>query len=498
LAIIERKLISVLKISEKQKITKMKIEPNLNFIEINNDKILNSPDLVKLQYKYLFALLGFGLGSLFSLVIVIIEDYTGDISVRSGHSHWHHLAVPFIIGIIGSFLGYLYGKRRTRKHAAIHELLVSQRTLSLITDNLPVLISYVDTDLCYRFVNKTHEVWFGLSIDDFYGKQIKDLVSAKSFDLINSSIKKSAKGETVSFESTRKFKDGDEHSINSVIVPHFGADKKIKGFFTIVSDITKLKEEENIIKKQKEELSELNATKDKFFSIIAHDLKNPFNSLLGLSELLFKDYEAYDEESRKEFISLIYDTTQNTYKLLENLLFWSRTQSGRITFNPSHVNIKILVDENIDLLNSIAIGKNIHLQSDIIKDLLIDTDKDLVNTVIRNLISNAIKFTPQNGEINITSRPVIVNNLDNFIEISVKDTGVGISEETITRLFKIAENRSTPGTQGEQGTGLGLVLCRECIEKCGGKIWVESEVGKGSTFSFTVPLNGAKFSVYTK
>ena len=373
------------------------------------------------------------------------------------------------------------------KTHAIHELLVSQKTLSLITDNLPVLISYVDTNLRYLFVNKTHEKWFGISVKDFYGKQIKDLVSETSFDLIDSSIKKSTKGETVSFESIRKFTGDDEQYINSVIVPHFDANNKIKGFFTIVSDITKLKENEIIIRKQKDELAELNATKDKFFSIIAHDLKNPFNSLLGLSELLFKDYEAYDEESRKEFIALIYDTTQNTYKLLENLLFWSRSQSGRIKFNPSPVNIKILVDENINLLIGIATGKSINLKSNIITDILVHTDKDLVNMVIRNLITNAIKFTPQNGEINITSKQVKGDNLEDFIEIAVKDNGVGIDAANISKLFKIAENRSTPGTLGEQGTGLGLVLCRECIEKCGGKIWVESEINKGSVFRFILP-----------
>ena len=146
------------------------------------------------------------------------------------------------------------------------------------------------------------------------------------------------------------------------MIPHFGPDKKIKGFFTIVSDITKLKKRENKIRHQKDELAELNATKDKFFSIIFHDLKSPFNSLLGFSELLFNDYEAYDEETRKKFIALIYESSQNTFKLLDNLLAWSRTQSGKIEFNPSPVNIKALIDENLVLLGQTAAIKNIQLQ----------------------------------------------------------------------------------------------------------------------------------------
>jgi PAS domain S-box-containing protein len=467
----------------------VKDDPDIRFNEFADDINDYSQHMMRIEIKYLFSLVGFGIGSFISLIIINLEDISGDISISSRHSHWHHLAIPFLIGILGAIIGYLYGRRHDKKNKLIKKLYISQQTLSLITDNLPALISYVDSDLRYKFINKAHEEWMGVSIYKIYGKRIKEFIGVKNFELIRANIKRVIKGETVSFEGTRLLKNGNENYIKSTIVPHFDANNKLKGFFTLVTDITEIKEREKTINKQKEALLELNATKDKFFSIIAHDLKNPFSSLLGFSELMFKDYEAYSEKTRKELIAMIYETARNTYKLLENLLFWSRSQRGKIKFTPSSLDIKNLADDNIHLLRELASRKNINLKSDIIDGINIYTDKDLVNTVIRNLISNAIKFTPKNGEISITARPIKEDNLDSFIEISVKDTGIGINEESISKLFKIAENLSTPGTDGEQGTGLGLVLCRECIEKCGGKIWVESEIGKGSDFKFSLPLN---------
>lgn len=467
----------------------MKIKPNLDLGEHIDDKILNSPYLIKLHIEYLFTLVGFGIGSLFSLIAITIEDYTEGVSTQSVHSHWYHLAIPFFVGIIGAFAGYLYSKHQNKKNAIIHELLINHETLNLITDNLPVLISYIDLNFRYQFVNKTHEKWFGLSVDDFYGKQIEDIVGGKRAEYIYSNIRKSIKGEIISFENTSRLLDGEEHFTNSVVVPHFGANKKAKGFFTIVSDITNLKEREILIKKQNDELTELNSLKDRFFSIIAHDLKNPFNSILGLSGLLFKEYDAYNEETKRKIIASIYEGAQNAYKLLENLLFWARSQQGAIKYTPSLLNLKTLIDENIALLNGIATSKNIHLHSGISKDMFINSDKDLLNAVIRNLISNAIKFTRQNGEVVVSEATIGADVHEEFLAISVKDNGVGMSEENKNKLFKIAENSSTQGTEGEQGTGLGLILCWECVEKCGGKIWVDSEEGKGSTFNFTISDN---------
>jgi len=462
----------------------MAIKSFKNFTEIHVDKKLRDNSTIKIHIKYLFSLIGFGIGSIFSLAGIFFEEYKVDIP--SQHSHLPHLSVPFLLGIIGAVCGFFYGKKHHDKTNVVHELFVSQQILNLILDHLPVLIAYLDSDLRYRYVNKTFEDWHGLSYDDVYGKHIKDIVNEKAFGLISLNIAKADDGEIINFESSREFK-GEEHFINSVMIPHLEEGKKIKGFFTIVTDITKLKKRENKIKKQKDELAELNATKDKFFSIISHDLKSPFNALLNFSELLFNDYEVYDEETRKEFIALIYESSQNTFKLLENLLAWSRVQMGKIEFNTSSINLKALIDENMDLLNQMALGKCIRLQSKINQDIKINTDKDLINTVIRNLLSNAIKFTPEKGDVTVSANLVTGDQLNDFIEISVKDTGLGISPGNMDKLFKIEKTYSTPGTKGESGTGLGLILCKEFIEKCDGKIGVESELGKGSIFTITIP-----------
>ncbi|MFC2152704.1 response regulator [Bacteroidota bacterium] len=235
------------------------------------------------------------------------------------------------------------------------------------------------------------------------------------------------------------------------------------------------------------EIKLLNATKDKFFSIIAHDLKSPFSALLGFSELLLENHATYDDEERETYIKFINDGSIKTYKLVENLLTWARSQSGRIEFTPEKINIETLINEIVSLLTETAGNKEIKLIANTQNNLFLHADKNMLDTVIRNLISNAIKFTPKGGDITITSKTITDKNNQQFAEISVKDSGVGISPEIQTKLFKITENVTTKGTEKEAGTGLGLILCKEFIEKHSGKIWVESEVDKGSKFIFTVP-----------
>jgi signal transduction histidine kinase len=256
-------------------------------------------------------------------------------------------------------------------------------------------------------------------------------------------------------------------------------------------DIHKKAELELIAAKEKAEeseiqLGELNATKDKFFSIIAHDLKSPFNSMLGFSEILNENFDEYDTQKQKKFISLIYQELQGTYKLLENLLYWSRSQRGTIDFKPKKLNLYLLVSETTELLIQLAKNKSINLINQIPKNINVEADRDMLLTIIRNLISNAIKFTPKGGEISMKATQT---KDDKFVQILVTDNGVGISKETQSKLFDIGENTSTKGTENESGTGLGLILCKEFVEKHGGKIWVESELGKGSNFKFTLPLN---------
>ena len=245
---------------------------------------------------------------------------------------------------------------------------------------------------------------------------------------------------------------------------------------------------EKKIKKQNAELKELNATKDKFFSIIAHDLKSPFNTMLGFSNLLVKKIDKYDKQKQIKFLNILNTDIKNTFNLLENLLYWSQSQRGTIEFSPEKEKLYLLSTGIIELLNQTFINKLITIKNKIPKNIEVNADKDMLATILRNLISNAIKFTHKGGiiEIGVETRHAL-----SLTEIYVKDNGVGIEKEIQTKLFKITETTSTKGTENEKGTGLGLILCKEFVEKHGGEIWVESEVGKGSKFIFTLPYNVA-------
>ncbi|HPE56844.1 MAG TPA: HAMP domain-containing sensor histidine kinase [Bacteroidales bacterium] len=236
-----------------------------------------------------------------------------------------------------------------------------------------------------------------------------------------------------------------------------------------------------------EELRLLNATKDKFFSIIAHDLKNPFNSLLGFSDLLVNDFDQYEKDDIKRFLKIMHDSSKHGFNLLENLLQWSRTQTGRIAFIPSKVIINDILTGCVDLLKPTADNKQIKIYMEVPENIEVTGDIEMLSTVFRNLISNAIKFTPENGRIKIK-----VRLLTQRAEISVIDTGVGIAPENIANLFRIDKQVSTLGTKNEKGTGLGLILCKEFVDKHKGIIKVSSERKNGTEFKVFLPLEQQK------
>lgn len=244
-------------------------------------------------------------------------------------------------------------------------------------------------------------------------------------------------------------------------------------------EIKKQKEE---IEQQRRELEQLNQMKDKFFAIIAHDLRNPFSTVLSLSELLAKEFDNFDQNNLQIFIEQIYKYSNKTFNLLENLLQWSMLQTGRLAPKPQMANLADVINDTIDLLKGTALNKSINLYWALPTDSYAYFDVNMITTVVRNLISNAIKFTHQNGEV-----VVQVDDDPDYYKVSVIDTGVGIPNEVIQKLLRIDSNPTTLGTDEESGTGLGLILCKEFVEKNGGTIGVRSVVGKGSTFYFTVP-----------
>lgn len=235
----------------------------------------------------------------------------------------------------------------------------------------------------------------------------------------------------------------------------------------------------NLLNKQ---LMESNATKDRFFSIIAHDLKSPFLGLMGYSQILSEDYGVLKEDEKKTYISNIHELTKSTYKLLENLLEWSRLQTGKMEFKPEKCNVYEVLSPTIDLLTKTAQNKRISIKEDIDRKLDVKADIYMLQTVVRNLISNSIKFTKPNGGIFVKA-----GNNSRGVTISVKDDGVGMSKAVMDTLFKIDKTTTTKGTVNEEGTGLGLFLCKEMVELHNGKIWVESTEGEGSTFFVELP-----------
>lgn len=252
----------------------------------------------------------------------------------------------------------------------------------------------------------------------------------------------------------------------------------------IIEDVSERKQAELIIKEQNDELIRLNKDKDRFITIIAHDLKSPFNGILGLLDVLTENIRNYDIEKISELLNLIKSSSQNTFALLEDILIWVKANSNKINFEPEILNLPTLYHEVIENLKQNATAKSITINNLFTDDSTVFADKNMLKMVLRNIISNAVKFTRKQGCINVS-----VEKNQAEIIITVSDNGVGIEPERLNNLFDISNTISTVGTANEKGTGLGLVICKEFIEKHGGKIWAESELGKGSDFKFTLPLN---------
>ncbi|MFC2096110.1 ATP-binding protein [Bacteroidota bacterium] len=327
-----------------------------------------------------------------------------------------------------------------------------------------------------EWINEGYIRLYGYTLENLIikkGKNFKDISSNEAIEKIFNTAtaeKKSQVYETdVISDHNKKYK------IYTTLTPILNKNDEIVRFIAIDSDVTKLKEVEERLKK-------LLITKDKFFSIIAHDLKNPFNSLIGLSQLLVHGFDRMSTEKVKYFHQNLYQISKNGYELLINLLEWSRSQMGRIQFNPEINNVHALVQETFTLYNSKAVQKEITLTNNTESSSQVYADKNMLKTILRNLVQNALKFTERGGAIEISEK-----KLSEQKEIIIRDTGIGIDPENIKKLFKLDEHYTTEGTEDELGTGLGLILCEEFMEKHTGSINLESKVGYGSQFILTFP-----------
>ena len=311
-----------------------------------------------------------------------------------------------------------------------------------------------------------------------------DILEDESKKLFLARVSRCFKGEKPEEKVEYKVKSRDGRMLDVILNMKFNKDEngRLVGAMVVGHDITERKRVEEELRANEAKLKELIATKDKFFNIVAHDLKNPFTSLLGSSELLFNNIDQMTRLNVKKLALILNDSAKGGYAILQNLLDWSRSQTGILKFNPEKVNLKTVIDENIHNLHLQGINKGIFLKSELTEDYFILADKNMIITILRNLLSNAVKYTYKNGKVTVG---VSVDMEETTI--SVRDSGIGISKEKADTLFRIENSLSLPGTEKEQGTGLGLKLCKEFTERMGGRIWVESEPGKGSEFKFTIP-----------
>jgi len=364
---------------------------------------------------------------------------------------------------------------------ALNSLSESEKKFRFLVENQSEGIGILDVQNRFTFINPAAEKIFGTEKGKMLNKSLEQFVERDTRELIIKGFKELNINDTVSFEITVRKPAGDIHTI-LVKAAMLKQDDKPTGIFVVFNDITIWKKAEETLVKSETNLREINAEKDKFFSIIAHDLKNPFHSILNFSDLLLKHYSTYDKEEVLTFIKMIHESSSQAFNLLDNLLHWSRAKSGRMNLQPAAVDLHDIVTKNISLLEVAAREKNIHVTNLVKPKTVALCDENMISTVIRNLISNAIKFTRPTGKISITS-----HEKTNSHEISVTDTGVGITQEDFTKLFRIDAHFSTTGTANEEGTGLGLILCREFVNLNNGSIRVVSKPGKGSTFTVELP-----------
>ena len=317
---------------------------------------------------------------------------------------------------------------------------------------------------------------FNLQRDQIIGKTLSEDVSPEERDIFLKIDKQVLENgiENINEESLT-VRGGETRIISTKKTRFLDADNK-KYLVGVIHDITERKKIENSLK-------ELIATKDKLFSIVAHDLRSPFNGIIGFSELLIENSNDILLEDSEQYIKIINSSAKNTLILLDNLLNWAKSQTGQLSFNPEKILFSEVAQEIITLSKSIAKSKNIALECSCTDNLEIYVDVNMLNTVLRNLISNAIKFTNVGGHIKVSAA-----SKQDHVEITISDNGIGINKEKCTELFSIASNTTTLGTADENGSGLGLVLCKEFIQKNNGDIWVESEENKGSNFIFTLPI----------
>ena len=383
------------------------------------------------------------------------------------------------LNLLANLAWEIAGRKRTEE--ALRD---SDAHFHKIFDTSPVGMVLTTFDFKIIQVNPAFCKFLGYSETELKELTIKDITHPDDFNSDINGIKKLLSAELDVYKTEKRYisKDNGIEWANLNVTVIKNSLGEFMYLLAMIENITSKKVSEKILRDSEARLRELNATKDKFFSIISHDLKSPFSAIMGFSELLAIQMSEKDYEGIEEYTKIIKDSSQRAMSLLTNLLLWSRSQTSGMNFQPEYVELVSVINGIVELANDSAKQKSIKISKKMPHNMIALVDKEMIGTIVRNLISNAIKFSYDNGEIVVSA----IKNQQEII-ICVSDNGVGISKNTFEKLFRIDQNHSTKGTKNETGTGLGLILCKEFVEKHGGKIYAESEVGLGSKFTFTVP-----------
>jgi PAS domain S-box-containing protein len=370
--------------------------------------------------------------------------------------------------------------------SALHEV---EKNFNYLTENLSAFL--LNLDLTGNITQITSSVFkvLGYKVKDILGLNISRFLTADSYALAFRGIldrrmeyhdSKNPIARKNIFEVIGK--SDLKRWIEITTYPILDSNNVLIGISGICHDVTERQSTEDLLRKNSIRLNDLNATRDKFFTIIAHDLRAPFNSTLGLIEIIQNEFESLEDSEKKSYIKLIEDNTQSTLAFLDNLLEWSKKQTGKLSFQPVKLSIIEIIEEVAQNHKSATSLKNLILNIKVPDNLEVFADEQILKTILNNLLNNAIKYSFPDGEIEIKAES---NN--NHIEFMITDFGIGMTEDVRNILFRIDEHLTTPGTANEKGSGLGLLICKDFIDMHQGKIWVESKPNEGSRFIFTIP-----------
>lgn len=377
----------------------------------------------------------------------------------------------------------------TAQKQAEQTLRLSEQKHRQLYESIKDAIAFIDMTGKFVDSNLSYQKMVGYSAEELYEINYRDLTPEKwtcleNGILINQVLKL---GYSESYEKEYIRKDGSIFPVEIRVFLLRDDHNQPTGIWGIARDITERKQAEAEIKQKNEELQKLNAEKDKFFSIIAHDLRSPFSGFLGLTEIMAESLPRMTLAEIQKIAHLMKDSAANLNRLLGNLLEWSCMRRGLTSFFPSTCLLMPKISASVMLVLDTARNKEIEIYLDIPTDFEVYADGNMLEGIIRNLLSNAVKFTPKKGHITIAARSLP----DKSAEISIKDTGIGMNANILGNLFHFELNMNRKGTEGEYSTGLGLIICRDFIEKHGGRLWVESKENEGSQFYFSLPGNPA-------